>query len=351
MFKILFGIFLVFSFYIENVYSQPPHAVPVVVEEVTETKLNTPLTFVGEIEPKKRSLIASEIEGLVDEYSAKKGKYVKIGEVLAKFQTRNLEIDLEEVKAAKREAKARYDLANANLNRFQELYEKGIASLQELQDAESEREAQLARTVQLDSQIQSNKYDISRSVIKAPFNGFITSEHSEVGEWITEGGPVAEIIDISSIKIKADIPERHISKINLGDEVEVRIDSLPLLELSGKVSSITPQANRETRTFPVEVEIENSDFKLKSGMVSRISFLIGEEIASKFVPKDAIVDRNNTSLLFVVTDGVVNPVPVTTGLAYKNLIEVKGPIEKGQLVVTRGNERLRPEQPVKIVEK
>lgn len=330
--------------------SQLPEAAPVVVEEVTETTLNTPLTFVGAVEPNKKSLVASEISGLVDLYSAKEGEYVKKGEVLAKFNTKNIKIDLAEARAAKREAKARFNLANANFKRFEELYEKGIASLQELQDAESEREAGLARTVQLDAQINSQEYDLSRSVIKAPFDGFIVSEKSEVGQWITEGGPVAEMIDISVAKIKADIPERHISNINPGDEVDIKVDSLPDFEIKGEVNSIVPQANNEARTFPVEVKIDNNDFKLKSGMVARLSFSIGGSTTTKLVPKDAIVDRNNATLLFVVTDGVVNPVPVTTGQAYKNLIEVKGPIEKGQLVVTRGNERLRPEQPIRIVD-
>ncbi len=352
MYKFFCSVLIVFTLINFNyASSQPPAAAPVVVEEVTETNLSTPLTFVGAVEPAKRSLIASEIEGLVNVYSAKEGKYVKKGELLAKFQTKNLEIDLTEARAAKREAKARFDLANANLRRFQELYEKGIASLQELQDAESEREAQLARTVQLDSQIDSHIYDLSRSKIKAPFDGFITSEKSEVGQWITEGGPVAEIIDISIAKVKAEIPERHITKINVGDKVEINIDSIPDLKINGEVSSIVPQANMETRTFPVEVRVDNADFKLKSGMVARISFSIGDATTTKLVPKDAIVDRNNASLLFVVTDGVVNLVPVTTGKAYKSLIEVIGPIEKGQLVVTRGNERLRPQQPVRIVEK
>lgn len=332
-------------------FAQPGGPAPVVVEEVTETVLKTPLTFVGAVEPDKRSLVASEIKGLVESYPAKEGKFVKKGDILAKFQTKTIKISLEEARAAKNEASARFKLADANLKRFEELYQKGISSLQQLQDRESEREAQLARTVQLEAQINSLLYDLSRSEIKAPFDGFITKEHTEVGQWVTEGGPVAEMIDISTAKVMADIPERHINRINSGDEVEVRFDSMPDKVVNGKVSSVIPQANREARTFPVEVKIPNKDYSIKSGMVSRLSFSIGESAPAKLVPKDAIVDRNNTSLLFVVTDGVVNPVPVTTGLAYEGLIEVKGPVEKGQLVVTRGNERLRPEQPVKIVEK
>jgi hypothetical protein len=84
-------------------------------------------------------------------------------------------------------------------------------------------------------------------------------------------------------------------------------------------------------------------------MVARVSFLIGEPSLVKLVPKDAIVENGNDKLLYVVNNGTAEPMPVTTGMAYKNLIEVIGPVQTGQLVVIRGNERLRPGQPVNII--
>lgn len=350
MIKKLFLILFIFS-YLYPVKAQDMPPSPVVVEEVTEKVINTPLRYVGEVEPVRRTLVASEIGGLVIYYSAKEGNYVKKGTLLAKLNTKSLDLSLAEARAAKNEAEARFNLADANYKRFEELYNKGIASLQELQDVQSEREAQLARTILLNTRIESQLYDISRSEIRAPYTGYITTERSQVGEWISEGGAVAEIIDISSVKIKADIPERYISKIKVGDKVDIVVDSLPGLTIDGEVTSIIPQADMEARTFPVEVKVNNRVLNLKSGMVARISFSIGESASIKLVPKDAIVNSNNSNILFVVSDGMVNPVPVTTGRAVEGLIEVTGPVEKGQAVVIRGNERLRPNQPVTIVDR
>ena len=342
----LLSFFLTYNIFAQNI---PP--APVVVEEVREVNLKTPVTFVGEVEPIKRSLIASEIEGLVKNYPAEEGKFFNKGELLAAFSTRSLQLDLKEAIAAKEEAKARYSLANKNYKRFSELHDKGIASLQELQDAESERGAFVARIAQFQAQIDSNKYDISRSRIKAPFNGFVTKEHTEIGQWVNKGGAIVELVDISSLKVKVDVPERHINKIKVKDRVRIFFDALPNTEIEGEVSSIVPQAELEARTFPVEVKIPNEKNIIKSGMVARMSFMIGDETLSNFIPKDAVVNQAGNTFVYIVVEGIVKPVPIKVGIAYNDMLQALGPLEKGQLVVTRGNERLRPDQPVKVVNK
>ncbi len=333
-----------------NSRAQAPPPAPVVVSEVREQTLQKPVTLVGAVEPMKRSTIASEIAGLVEDFPVEEGDIVKKGDLLAKLRTKSLEIDLREAKAQKAEAEARYRLAKKNLERFQELYKKGVASLQQLQDAETEKDANLARVSQLNAQIDSQVYDLARSKIVAPFDGFVTAEHTEVGEWIEVGGPVVELIDMDRAEIDVDMPERYISQIRLGDIAHINFDALPNLAIEGNIVSIVPQADREARTFPIRVVIDNKDGLIKSGMVARVSFLIGEPSLVKLVPKDAIVEQNRSNFVYVVNDGTAVPVQVSTGIAYKDLVQVTGPVEMGQLVVTRGNERLRPNQQVKIVD-
>jgi RND family efflux transporter MFP subunit len=334
---------------ISKTEAQAPPPSPVVVAKVEEQKVQKPVTLVGTVQPTRRSLIASEVAGLVEKFPVKEGDFVKRGDVLAEFQTELLEIKLREAKAAKREAEARYDLARKNFIRFQELHRKGVASDQQLQDMESEQKAWSAKISQLQAQIERQEYDLAKSKIVAPFNGYVTREYTEVGQWIGEGGPVVELIDIDTVEITVDVPERYVSQIRLDDKVTVNFDALPQLEVEGKVTSIVPQADPKARTFPVKVEVVNKDHIIKSGMVTRASFLIGEPALVKLVPKDAIVEQNNLKFVYVVNDGTAQPVPVNVGIAYKNLIEVIGPVQVGQYVVIRGNERLRPGQPVNII--
>lgn len=329
--------------------AQAPPAAPVEVDRVMEETLQKPVTLVGAVEPDKSSIIASEIEGLVENLPGTEGKYLEKGEDIAKFNTRTIEIDLKEAEANKREAQARYQLAKKNLVRFEELEKKGVASTQQLQDAESERSALGARIAQFQAQVDGLKYDIEKSNIVAPFSGYITEEFTEVGQWVQKGGPVVELIDIEVAEIRIDMPERYISKIDKGLTVSVNFDALPELNLEGQITSLVPQADRESRTFPVKINLDNKEGMIKSGMVARVSFPIGEPSTVMMVPKDAIVSQNNANFIYVVNEGAAQPLPVSTGMAYEDKIQVIGPVQSGQFVVIKGNERLMPNQPVKIL--
>jgi len=329
--------------------AQGPPPAPVEVDKVEEETIQKPVNLVGAVEPNKRSLIASEVEGMVESFPVEEGQFVNEGDVLAQFKTRTTEIDLSEAKASKREAQARYQLAQKNLGRFEALEKKGVASVQQLQDAEAEKQAWSARIGQLQAQIESSEYKLEKSKITAPFSGYVTDERTEVGEWVVKGGPIVEMIDTETLEINVDMPERYISKIQKGQKATVNFDALPELEIKGNITSLVPQADPESRTFPVKVTVDNKDGVIKSGMVARVSFPVGDPSTVKMVPKDAIVSQNNAHFIYVVNDGAAKPLPVTTGMAYEDRIQVIGQVEKGMVVVVKGNERLMPNQPVKIV--
>lgn len=344
---ILIAVFLLIQS--SHSFAQAPPAAPVVVDKVQEETLQKPVTLVGAVEPDKRSIIASEIEGLVESLPGTEGTFVNKGDIIAKFNSRSLEIDLNEAKANKREAQARYQLARKNLERFEELEQKGVASTQQLQDADSEKSALNARIAQFQAQVDGLDYDIEQSNITAPFSGFVTEEYTEVGQWVQKGGPVVELIDISIAEIGIDMPERYINKVKKGLGVIVNFDSLPDVSIEGEITSLVPQADREARTFPVKIKLDNKDGIIKSGMVARVSFPIGNPETVKLVPKDAVVTQNNANFIYIVNEGAAQPLPITTGMAFEDRIQVIGPVETGQLVVVKGNERLMPNQPVKIL--
>jgi len=329
--------------------AQAPPPAPVEVDRVEEETLQKPVSFVGWVEPDKRSVIASEVEGIVESYPAKEGSYVKRGEVLAEFNTRTTEIALDEARAGKREAQARYEMARKNLERFEQLEKKGVASVQQYQDAQTEKAAWGARIGQLQAQIDSSEYNLAKSKITAPFSGYVIKEHTQVGQWVVKGGPVVEMIDTETIDINIDVPERYVSKVKGGESIAVDFDALPGLGFGGTITSVVPQADSETRTFPVKVTVGNAEGIIKSGMVARVSFPIGEPSTVKLVPKDAVVSQNNAKFVYIVNEGAAQPLPVSTGMAYEDRIEVIGPVEKGMTVVVKGNERLMPNQPVRII--
>ncbi len=347
--QIIISLLLIFvvNSHISN--AQMPPAAPVTVSVVTQKEVRKPVTLVGTVEPLRKSLVSAEISGIVVEYPFSEGEYVEEGQVIASQNVSKLKLMLNEAVNTQNESKARLRLAEDELRRMSELHEKGIVSKSQLDNAVSEKDALVARQKLLQSRINQFQYDLEQTNVRAPFNGYITEEHSQVGEWLDSGDNVVELIDIDTVQIKVDMPEKYVHMIKTGEEVNVTFNSLPGKEFTGEIVSIVPQADRSSRAFPVKINLENKDHVIKSSMSARVSFLLGETVEVKLVPKDAITDSSGTKMLFVVRDGAAVPQPVITGIEDEGRVQVEGEVNVGEQVVVRGNERLQPMQPVEVI--
>lgn len=346
--QIVFTLITILIFSSQCLFAQAPPSAPVTVSVVTQKEVRKPIKLVGSVEPMRKSLVSAEISGIVIEYPYSEGEYVEEGQVIARQNKSKLELMLNEAINAKNESKARLKLAEDELDRINELHEKGIVSKSQLDNAVSEKNALIARQKLLQSRINQLEYDVSHTNIKAPFNGYITKEHSQVGEWLDSGDDVVELIDIDTVQIKVDMPEKYVHMVKKGDEAILTFNSLPGKDFKGEIVSIVPQADQSSRAFPVKINLENKAHVIKSSMSARVSFLLGETVEVKLVPKDSLTDSNGVKMLFVVRDGAAVPLPVTTGIEHENRVQVEGDINVGEQVVVRGNERLQPMQPVNV---
>ena len=193
----------------------------------------------------------------------------------------------------------------------------------------------------------------------ARFAGYVVAEHTEIGEWVNRGDPVAEIVGIDQVDVLASVLESHIPYIDQGTEARVEVAALPDRVFVGKVVAVIPLGDERSRTFPVKVRLVNEfvDKKplLNVGMLARVTLPTGREKVSRMVPKDALVLGGPQTVVYVVTAAenggkTVRPVPVVLGALSGSLVEVSGDVAADQLVVVRGNERLRPGQPVEIIQ-
>ncbi len=347
------GLFLVTAACSEQQAAPPPQGrppSPVRVAQVVKQPIQQSVTLVGTVEPWKRSVVASEIEGLVQVFPAKEGMQVTKGQLLARLHTETLNIQIDSALASHREARTRYRQAKQDLGRVRVLFDKELVTQKEFDDAQAEEGALRDRLSQLDAEIRRVKDQRRKSQIVAPFEGWITQEFTEIGQWVEEGGPILELVDLSQVKIEVPLPERYVQGIHIGDPVQVSFDGLPDFPAQGTVFSLIAQADRVSRTFPVKVNIPNADLFIKSGMVSRVTFQIGQPYDGLVVPKDALVLRGEREFVFLVNDGMVGQVSVKSVVHLDELVEVTGDVQEGMIVVVEGNERLFPGQPVRILE-
>ena len=325
------------------------HAAPVKTALVAVKEIRQSVTLVGTVEPRKRSLVASEIAGLVEEFPLNEGDAVEQDALLARLRTDTIEIRIKEALARHREGVARYRKAKFQLDRTRALLRAGTASRQAFEDDEAEELAWRERLIQLESQIREYQDQLRMSKILAPFPGLIVKEHTEVGQWVEEGGPVVELVDLSHVQVEVPLPERYVTRVARGDAVTVRFDALPSVTFSGMIFSIVAQANPTTRTFPVKIDIPNQARQIKSGMFSRITLSLGQPYEAMLVPKDAVVLRGGEEFVVVVDDGTATQVAVQSGQHIDHYIEVTGDLKEGMDVVVLGNERLFTGQQVKVL--
>ncbi len=344
-----FLLFLPFFLFPNLSLSQPPPS-PVSVSPVIEKEVKKPLKLVGATLPAKRSVISSEVEGIVGKINAEEGKFVKKGEILAEIRNDKLLLALQQLKNEKKEALAMSELSEKDFARIKELYGKGIVSDGEFDRAKTERESKQSGLLSLESRIRIAEYDLAASKIQAPFNGYVTKQHVEVGQWLDIGGQVVSLVNIDTIEVTAGLPERYIETVSEGMEVSVVLSSLNRRTVPGKISSIIPDADPRAISFPIKVVLENPDHTIKSLTSALIVLRVGESEKIKLVPKDSIVNSPQGAMVFAVREGVAHPVSVEQKDWYESFVHIEGKINVGESVVVRGNERLRPMQQVRIVD-
>ena len=332
----------------ESPKGRPPS--PVRVATVAQQEVQRSVTLVGTVEPWKRSVVASEIAGLVVEFAVEEGMAIKRGHMLARLRTNRLKIRFNSALASHREAEFRYQQSRKDLVRVKALYEKELVTQKEYDDALAEESALRQRLTQLKTMINQVRDELNKSRILAPYDGWITEEFTEIGQWVEAGGPVVELVDLSKLQVEVPLPERFIRDVKVNDPVTAVFDGLPGYKSEGRVFSVIAQADLTARTFPINVEIPNPKSLIKSGMVSRVTMSVGSPYQALVVPKDALVLRGGREFVFLVQEGTVNQIPVTPVLHLQKVVEITGDLKEGMTVVVEGNERLLPGQPVRILD-
>lgn len=381
---------------------RPPPLVS--VAEVVERQVRNRLTAVGSVAPYRKSVVSSELEGRVESAPLKVGDFVRANEtVLATVRRSGLEIELrvlraeldkarqdalrlergsrpEEIAALQARAKEReaqmrrhelelqrardlydrkvldrasYDRAEAAFEAGWQLYEEAFHNLElsRLGPREEEKARARAEVRRVRARMARVRDDLARAEIRSPLTGFVTKEWVEVGQWLTKGGRVAEVIELDSVLVRAPIAERQVSLVRVGDAARVRIDALQGRAFTGRVRAVIPQADPKSRTFPVEVEIRNTkSYDLKEGMFARLTLEYGASARMLLVPKDALILRTRGASVFVLENGRVREVSFRQGRSVDSFVEAPaGALRAGMRVVVKGNENLRANMPVRVL--
>lgn len=404
----------VFCFDASTVRAQLGPALVSVAPVVARENVEAGHVFVGSVHAWRRAAIGSSLDGRVIEFMVNEGDAVKANQPLARLLTGQIDPqiaaakadlklkqeelnelrngsrpeEIREAKAKSASAHALYEYTQSRLQRTKSLFERGAVAEENLQDdvskalaaaqayeaAKAMEELVVAgprpeKILQAEARAAMAQEEVNRlsdllvkHTIITRFDGFVTAEHTEMGQWIKSGELVATIEDLSQVEVEAQVLESYLDHVRIGVRARVEIPALPKELFVGEVTTIVPHGDERSRNFPVKIRLQNKFDAhgaplVKSGMFARVWLPVEKRDSVLLVPNDAVVMGGPVPMVYVATrkspgaaEATVAPMPVSLGSAFESSIEVTAEgLAPGQELVIEGNERLRPGQEVRIV--
>lgn len=315
-----------------------PAAAP--VRAVVEVKTLQPRdftltgTYVGYLVPNERVELRSEIEGVAESVRFDESDDVKRGQLLAEVSTAQLRVRRDQ-------AKADLALAESNFKRESTLHAQKLLP-------DSQMEQTRTRLDQARLALKLAQIELNKSRVRSPINGTVKTRGVDPGEFLNKGQLVAEVLDVSKVRALLNVPEREVRHITPGRPVTVTFEALPDLERTGAVRTIGLEADLKSRTFPVEVELDNADRRLRPGMLARASVALQHFRNQVLVPRYAILEREQGPVVFVARDGIAEERPIKVGAGADGEVQVLSGLEPGEKLVVTGFQKLIPGEPIEV---
>ena len=342
--------------------AQKSFATPVGVDEVRREPLNQTVAVIGRLVARQAGVVAARARGPVAEIRVEVGDKVDKGVVIAVLVSDRLHWERQlraaqvaEAEAALTTAKVKTALKTQELKRMEGLRKSSAFSQARYDDARQEvamarssaAEAEASRA-QARANLELAEIDLRNAKITAPFPGVVSMRHTEVGSYLNVGDPVVTLIDDQRLEIEVDVPAERIPGLEAGTVVSFQIAGAPLLRAT--VRAVVPEENPMTRTRAVRFTPDFGGWraKLATNQSVTLHLPLGAARTAVTVHKDAILNRADKTVVFVVTGGTAQMRPVRLGDAVGGRFEVLSGLDTGDLVVVRGNERLRPGQKVRF---
>ena len=312
--------------------------------------------------------VAPKINGRLHAIDVRLGDAVARGQEVARIedgellqQVNQAEASFEVGRATVRQREADLLLAQTTRDRADSLFSRALVSRQELDDAEARYQAanaqlDLARA-QFDeagARLEELRINLENSVMVSPVDGFIGRRYLDPGAYVTSNTAVVSVVDISLVRLVANLVERDLRLVEEGVRARIEVDAFPSETFDGRIARIAPVLDPATRTAEIEIEVPNTDFRLKPGMYARVSLVVGAKSQALVVPREAVVLRTTARGVFRVDETGGAPtaqfVALAIGLEDERYVEVGDGIAEGDRVVTTGAAGLQHGDPILLAD-
>jgi cobalt-zinc-cadmium efflux system membrane fusion protein len=331
---------------------QEKQAVEIRTARVTPRKMRSQLRAMGKvIVPQTRKAIVSyAFPARVAEIHVAAGDWVKAGRKLVTLQS-------EAVGTARADflkASADLDLARRNLEREKSLFERGVSARKSLLAAETEFKVAETNLDAAEKKLHVLGFDeeqiaqIAKShqvnpviSLYAPIDGKVIQSSAVLGQMVDQNTEILTIIDPTFLWVEAEVYERDIARVKIGQEAGISVPAYPGETFPGRISFISDVLKEESRTITVRTDVDNRQQKLKAGMFADMVIYLDDPAAVPALPQEAVLDEGDARIVFVCVDGGFRPQVVQVGAKEGGFVEIRGGLEVGAEVVTEGNYQLK----------
>lgn len=336
----------------------------------------TALNATGRVTAQRKAAVSTKATGRLEFLGVQEGSVVKSGDILARIENKDVTATQDQARAGVQAAKANLEQglaemrdAQSNLTRSEDLAKKNFISGASLDTAKARFDKAKAAVASLNGAIgvaqanlRATAVAVEQTLIRAPFDGVVLTKNANVGDIITpfssaadSKGAVVNMADMSTLEVEADVSETSISKISVGQPVQIQLDAFPDLRIPGKVSRTVPTVDRSKATLLVKIEFIERDPRVLPDMSAKVSFLTrplteAEKAPVTAVQSSAVTKRDGKDVVFVIENDIAKQTAIVVAGKIGDLVQVSG-VKPGEKVVISPSEKLKNGAAVAIAKK
>jgi len=306
--------------------SEEMSLLPVEIMEMSPDFFARYFEITGVMEALQDAYISPEINGQIQKINVDRGSRVKKGDLILKLNTDVTEKSMEEIETS-------LELAKRIFTKQEELWEQNIGSELQYLEAKNAMESLEARLATLQKQLEM-------AYVRAPFSGIIDDIMVKEGELASPGLPLVHLVNLSGMRVSANVSEAYLNSVNKGDLVELRFPAYPGMVMEAAVTRLGEVIDPQTRTFTLEVELKNREEKLKPNMLTSVRIQDYKNDQALVVPSHILRQDFNGTFLFRVAqaDGAskAKKIYVKPGITVQDQTMITDGLLAGDMVITKG---------------
>ena len=312
------------------------------VAKVTREDLYKEVTIAAEFRPYVEVALHAKVSGYVSKMNVDFGDKVKAGQLLATLEVPELQAELDNAQATEQKARADYTNAHLIYTRLQSVNKDhpNLVAQQELDTAAANDQTMAAAIAAAKANVEKFQTMVSYTQITAPFDGVVTHRYADPGTLIqagtssdTQALPLVRVSDNYQLRLDFPVTVDYVKDVQLGDSVEVRVDSLNGKTFTGIISRFTHEVDENTRTMITEIEVPNPNLELMPGMYATVVLKVEKHLQALAVPTEAVAGEKTPTVYVVNQVNQIEERSVKLGLEMADKYEILSGLHEGDLVV------------------